>query len=142
MRTFPDNGYRQYDERYTGQAAYKSKHDPLWNKVEQEKKASCFAAANFQLADDHNHCTCPASKRLYRNDRGHAPKGYIAIRLRAAAQDYVPASDVMNVCAYARKNTRAFLRDKQPSRKVSSTKFGSLPNNKRLNRSTLVASLR
>ena len=110
MRTFPDNGYRQYDERYTGQAAYKSKHDPLWNKAKQEKKASCFTTANFQLADDHSHCVCPASKRLYRNDRGHAPKrGYIAIRLCAAAQDCVPASDVMNVCAYARKkHTRIF----------------------------------
>lgn len=75
MRTFPDNDYRQYDERYAGQAAYKSKHEPLWNKAKQEKKASCFTAANFQLADDHNHCTCPASKRLYRNDRGHAPEG-------------------------------------------------------------------
>jgi transposase len=61
----PDNGYRKRDERYSDQSIHAAKPDPLWNKAKPSTKSKCFKSADFQLAEDHSHCVCPAGKRLY-----------------------------------------------------------------------------
>jgi len=72
----PDNGYRKRDERYADQAIHKAKPDPLWDKRGTPKKTACFTPADFQLADDHLHCVCPAGKRLYSNGSNCTIGGY------------------------------------------------------------------
>jgi transposase len=86
----PDNGYRKRDERYADQCIHAAKPDPLWNKARQVKKSKCFKSADFQLADDHSHCVCPAGKRLYGNGSDCTINGYVAMKFSGAKQDCVP----------------------------------------------------
>ena len=86
----PDNGYRKRNERYADQCVHTAKPDPLWNKAGQAKKSKCFKPADFQLADDHSHCVCPAGKRLYRNGSNCTINGYVALKFSGAKQDCVP----------------------------------------------------
>jgi len=86
----PDNGYRQRDERYADQCVHAAKPDPLWNKTKQPKKSKCFKPADFNLAEDHSHCICPAGKKLYGNGSNCTINGYIVMKFSGAKQDCVP----------------------------------------------------
>ena len=86
----PDNGYRRRDERYADQCVHAAKPDPLWNKARHAKQSKCFKPADFQLADDHSHCVCPAGKRLYSNGSNCTISGYVAMKFSGAKQDCVP----------------------------------------------------
>ena len=88
----PDNGYRKRDERYADQYVHAAKPDPLWNKAGQVKKSKCFKASDFQLADDHSHCVCPAGARLYGNGSDCTINGYVAIKFAGSKQDCVPCT--------------------------------------------------
>ena len=88
----PDNGYRKRDERYADQARHKAKPDPLWDKEKPPRKIACFTPADFQLADDHSHCVCPAGKRLYSNGSNCTIGGYHALKFSGAQQDCVPCT--------------------------------------------------
>lgn len=85
----PDNGYRKRDERYADQAVHTAKPDPLWDKTKPSKKAKCFKPADFNLAEDHSHCLCPAGKRLYGNGSNCTIGGRVAIKFSGAKQDCV-----------------------------------------------------
>jgi transposase len=87
-----DNGYRLRDECYAGQAQHKEKADPLWDKRPKEKKRKRFGPADFRLAADGSHCTCPAGKRLYSNGSNCTFNGYAAIKFRGAERDCVPCT--------------------------------------------------
>ncbi|MFZ1548688.1 MAG: transposase [Candidatus Nitrotoga sp.] len=69
-----------------------TKPDPLWNKAGQAKKVACFKPCDFQLADDHSHCVCPAGKRLYSNGSNCTINGYVAMKFSGAKQDCVPCT--------------------------------------------------
>jgi len=87
----PDNGYRKRDARYADQDIHKAKPDPLWDKTTQPKKTTCFTPSDFQLAEDHSHCVCPAGKRLYSNGSNCTfSGGHAAMKFRGAKQDCVP----------------------------------------------------
>jgi hypothetical protein len=61
--------------------------------VEQERdaeKTKCFKPADFNLAEDHSHCICPAGKRLYGNGANCTINGYAVKKFSGAAQDCVP----------------------------------------------------
>jgi transposase len=88
----PDNGYRKRDERYADQGIHAAKPDPLWNKARQAKKSKCFKSADFQLAEDHSHCVCPAGKKLYRNGSNCTINGYVAMKFAGSKQDCVPCT--------------------------------------------------
>jgi len=160
----PDNGYRKRDERYADQCVHAAKPDPLWNKARQAKKSKCFKSADFQLADDHSHCVCPAGKRLYSNGSDCTINGYVAIKFSGAKQDCVPCP-LRNECLRTPEKTEtrqvSFLqgkRDEQENhvermkKKIDSDTgrlmitrrfatvepvFGNLRGNKRLHRFTL-----
>jgi hypothetical protein len=81
---------------YAGQARYKTKTDPLWDKSVREKdaraaqKAKRYAHTDFTQADDASHCVCPAGKWLYRNGAVCTINGYAATKYAGAARDCVP----------------------------------------------------
>jgi hypothetical protein len=106
----PDSGYRKRDERYADRDLHTSKPDPLWNKGKQIKKSTCFKSADFQLADDHSHCVCPAGKRLYRNGSNCTLNGYKAMRFSGAKRDCVPCNQ---------RHVRLRTPDKTQTRQVS-----------------------
>lgn len=160
----PDNGYRQRDERYADQDAHKAKPDPLWDKTKKAKKTRCFTPSDFQLADDHTHCLCPAGKRLYGNGSHCTFNGYAAMKFRGAEQDCV-SCERRHECLRKPDKTKtrqvAFFRGKRPGQeshidrmkvKIDSDMgramitrrfatvepvFGNVRGNKRLNRFTL-----
>ena len=87
----PDNGYRQRDERYAGQAAHKAKPDPLYDKRgTPAKKAGRFKPSDFQFNLEHKTCICPAGKRLYGNGGNCTINGFAAIKFQGAQQDCIP----------------------------------------------------
>lgn len=95
----PDNGYRKRDERYAGQEAHRVKPDPLYDKSGKSdaKKAQLFRPKDFEFDPEHNTCTCPAGKRLYRNGKNCKIKGFLAIKFQGAKQDCVPC-EIRNRC--------------------------------------------
>lgn len=159
-----DNGYRQRDPRYAGQDKHTAKPDPLWDKRPKAKKTQCFTPADFQLAEDHSHCTCPAGKRLYGNGKDCTFNGYAAMKFRGAERDCVPC-DLRHQCLRKPDTTKtrqvAFFQGKragqeshtdQMKAKIDSDTgkrmiaarfatvepvFGNLRHNKRLTRFTL-----
>jgi len=160
----PDNGYRKRDERYADQYVHAAKPDPLWNKAGQVKKSKCFKSADFQLADDHSHCVCPAGARLYGNGSDCTINGYVAIKFAGGKQDCVPCTR-RHECLRKPEKTQTrqvtFLQGKRDPQenhvermkvKIDSDKgremitrrfatvepvFGNLRGNKRLHRFTL-----
>ena len=106
----PDNGYRKRDTRYADQDIHKAKPDPLWDKTKNPKKTTCFTPSDFQLADDHSHCVCPAGKRLYSNGSNCTFNGYAAMKFSGAQQDCVPC---------ARRPERLRKPDKTKTRQVA-----------------------
>ena len=88
----PDNQYRKRDERYADQSVHTGKPDPLWNKDKTTRHSKCFRTSDFQMADDHSHCICPAGKRLYGNGSNCTIKGTIAIKFAGSKQDCVPCT--------------------------------------------------
>jgi len=66
-----DNGMRQRDERFAGQAKYKTAADPLYDK--SDKKANSDKTSKHYQPKDFSHnpesgtCICPAGKTLYQN---------------------------------------------------------------------------
>ena len=64
-----DNGYRQRDPRYVGQAKHRATPDALWDKSERSARRTLFTPADFHLAEDHSRYVCPAGKRLYASGR-------------------------------------------------------------------------
>lgn len=160
----PDNGYRKRDERYHGQAAHKAKPDPLWDKRGQPLISKRFGPGDFQLAEDGSHCLCPAGKRLYSNGSNCTFNGYAAMKFRGAERDCLPCP-LRTQCLRTPEKTKtrqvAFFQGKRDGyethtdrmkRKIDSDQgrqmitrrfatvepvFGSLRNNKRLDRFTL-----
>lgn len=160
----PDNGYRKRDERYADQCVHAAKPNPLWNKAEQSKKSNCFKPADFQLADDHSHCVCPAGKHLYSNGSNCTINGYVAMKFSGAKQDCVPC-DRRKACLRTPEKTQtrqvSFFQGKRDAKenhidrmkvKIDSETgkemitrrfatvepvFGNLRGNKRLHRFTL-----
>ncbi|WP_207807091.1 transposase [Parazoarcus communis] len=159
-----DNDYRNRDDRYAGQASYKDKPDPLWDKRKVVKKARCFRPANFTLAEDCPHCVCPAGNKLYSNGSNCTFNGYVAMKFRGAERDCVPCP-LCDQCLRTPDTTKtrqvAFFQGKRDSevryaermkRRIDSDTgkrmitarfatvepiFGNLRNNKRLHRFTL-----
>ena len=78
-----DNQMRRRDERFADQGKHTGKPDPLHDKSGNPKGSPVFTSADFKVADDHSHATCPAGKRLYRNGRDCSIGGYTAIKFRA-----------------------------------------------------------
>lgn len=160
----PDNDYRKRDERYQRQEVHKAKPDPLWDKRPRPVKAKLFGPADFRLAEDGSHCTCPAGKQLYSNGSNCTFNGYAAMKFRGAARDWVPCS-LRIQCLRTPEKTKtrqvAFFQGKReghethtdrmkikidrPQGKAMITRrfatvepvFGNLRNNKRLDRFTL-----
>jgi len=83
----PDNGYRRRDPRYTGQERHRRQPAPLWNKTPQPAKRPVFAVQDFQVADDHSHCVCPAGARLYRNGHHRDRRGKVALKFTGRQTD-------------------------------------------------------
>ena len=160
----PDNGYRKRDERYADQCIHAAKPDPLWNKARQAKKSKCFKSADFQLAEDHSHCVCPAGKKLYRNGSNCTINGYVAMKFAGSKQDCVPCTrrqECLRTPGKTQARQVAFLQGKRDAQenhiermkqKIDSDTgremitrrfatvepvFGNLRGNKRLHRFTL-----
>ncbi|WP_214362994.1 transposase [Denitromonas iodatirespirans] len=85
-----DNHYRSRDPRYARQAKHKTTPDTLWDKSAKENKTRCFRPQDFQLAEDHSHCLCPAGKRLYANGSNCTIGGRHAIKFCGAERDCLP----------------------------------------------------
>jgi transposase len=84
----PDNEYRERDARYQGREAHTGKPDALWDKSEKPAaKPKLFQPADFQVAQDHSHCICPAGQRLYRNGGNCNIGGRQAIKFSARLRD-------------------------------------------------------
>jgi hypothetical protein len=64
-----DNQMRQRDERYEAQDKHKAKADPLYEKKHTgaTQKIRLYRPEDFQVAEDANHCICPAGRKLYSN---------------------------------------------------------------------------
>ncbi|MDO8597464.1 MAG: transposase, partial [Sulfuricaulis sp.] len=88
----PDNGYRQRDERYTGQECHKAKPDPLHDKRPKEKKTATFKPEDFHFDPEKKTCVCPAGKTLYGNGSNCVINGYLAIKFQGAKQDCLPCA--------------------------------------------------
>jgi Transposase DDE domain len=112
-----DNGYRRRDERYAGQDQHKDKPDPLWDKRPQQAKMTRFGPADFRLAEDGSHCTCPAGNRLYSNGSNCTFNGYAAMKFRGAQQDCLPCT-LRTQCLRTPEKTKtrqvAFFQGKRP----------------------------
>jgi len=107
----PDNGYRQRDERYDGQALHKAKPDPLHDKRAQVKKpGGCFRVGDFQIDPVARTCVCPAGKSLYGNGANCTIKGRLAMKFQGAKQD-------CGACALRAQCLRK--PDKTPTRQVA-----------------------
>jgi hypothetical protein len=84
-----DNAYRRRDERFADQAQHKTQPDPLYDKSTKTERIRLFGPADFHLAEDHAHCTCPAGKRLYSNGSSCTFNGYAAMKFCGAERDCV-----------------------------------------------------
>jgi hypothetical protein len=78
-----DNAMRRRDERFAEQDKHLAKPDPLHDKTRQPTKPRLFGSADFIIAPDQSHATCPAGKRLHRNGKDCTIGGYAAIKFRA-----------------------------------------------------------
>jgi len=87
----PDTGYRQRDERYTGQERHKAKPDPLYDKRPKDgKKAALFKPKDFRFDQENQTCVCPAGKTLYRNGSNCVFNGHLAVKFQGVQQDCLP----------------------------------------------------
>jgi transposase len=76
-----DNLYRQRDPRFKDAKRHKpTRESEPHAKPKQELK---FQNTDFQLAEDHSHCICPAGKRMYRSSKHKNLRGFQAIGYRA-----------------------------------------------------------
>lgn len=82
-----DAEMRARDERFADQAKHKAKGDCLHDKGPKPGKIQRFGPADFRLAEDRSHCTCPAGKRLYANGSNCTTGGYANLRFRGAERD-------------------------------------------------------
>lgn len=60
-----DNQMRKRDERFKGQAKYKCKADPLYDKTSTHKAPKRFGAKDFDYDRATQTCICPAGKAMY-----------------------------------------------------------------------------
>jgi hypothetical protein len=105
-----DNGMRQRDERFAGQAKYKSAADPLHDKTHPPKTSKHYQPKDFDYNPDKGTCICPAGKSLYQNGSNCIHNGYRAIKFQGALRDCVP-------CAQSKRCLRN--PDKTKARQVS-----------------------
>jgi transposase len=77
-----DTMYRKRDPRFKDAERHvPRKPDAPFAKP--KKEPTHFQNSDFQLADDHSHCICPAGKRLYRGGTLPDYQGLSSIRFRA-----------------------------------------------------------
>lgn len=88
-----DNGMRQRDPRFKGQAKHKQNPDPLHDKSgnkKAKKEASIYRPEDFNYDPDTRSCVCPAGKTLYGNGSHCVINGFMAVKFQGAQQDCVP----------------------------------------------------
>lgn len=77
-----DTLYRKRDPRFKDAERHvPRKPDAPFSKP--KKEPTHFQNSDFQLADDHSHCICPAGKRLYKGGTVDGYQGFLQIRFRA-----------------------------------------------------------
>lgn len=77
-----DTMYRKRDPRFKDAERHvPRKPDAPFSKP--KKEPTHFQNSDFQLADDHSHCICPAGKRMYRGGTLDGYQGFLSIRFRA-----------------------------------------------------------
>jgi len=80
-----DNLYRKRDPRFKDAERHvPRKPDAPFAKP--KIATTHFANTDFQLADDHSHCICPAGKKLLCCAKLDTPDGFDCVRFRATAQ--------------------------------------------------------
>jgi hypothetical protein len=160
-----DNGMRQRDERFAGQAQHKAKPDPLHDKGAKPKKPRLYRPVDFVHDPVAGTCVCPAGKAPYRNGAHCTIGGRPAVSFTAPQSACVPCSQ-RDRCLRSPQRTKvrqvAFFKPKPKSRAdaiVEAMKaridspagrtqygqrfgivepvFGNLRHNKRLGRFTL-----
>ncbi|MGZ8984686.1 MAG: IS1182 family transposase [Methylotenera sp.] len=89
-----DNGMRQRDERFAGQAKYKVAADPLHDKsnknTQSSKTSKHYQPQDFNYNSDTGACICPAGKNLYQNGSNCVHNGYRTVKFQGALRDCVP----------------------------------------------------
>ena len=85
-----DNGLRQRDERFAGQARHKQKPDPIYNKAHPKKPAKRYRPADFQYDPVRGTCHCPAGKPLYQNGSNCRHNGYLSTHFSGTKRDCLP----------------------------------------------------
>lgn len=156
-----DPAMRERDARFAEQGKHTAKPDPLHDKS-GPKKRSVFGPADFVVAADQSHATCPAGERLYRNGKDCTVGAYRALKFRAPVSacrdctlrkqclrkpDTTPARQVAVLTrtkvATHSEAMRARIDSEsgraQYARRLGTVEpvFGNLRYNKRLNRFTL-----
>ena len=156
-----DPAMRERDARFAEQGKHTAKPDPLHDKSGKRKR-SVFSAADFTVAADHSHATCPAGQRLYRNGKQCTVGAYRALKFRAPLSacrdcalrkqclrkpDATPARQVAvltrtEVATHSEAMRTRIDSDagrEQYGRRLGTVEpvFGNLRHNKRLNRFTL-----
>lgn len=105
-----DNGMRQRDERFAGQAKYKTAADPLHDKSDRkahvDKTSKHYQPKDFHYNPDTSTCLCPAGKTLYQNGLNCIHNGYRAIKFQGALRDCVPCEQ-RNRCLRTPDKTKA-----------------------------------
>lgn len=77
-----DNLFRKRDPRFASVERHKpTREDEPFAKPKRDVK---FQPKDFQLAEDHSHCICPAGQRLYRNGRHCRIGEFEAMKFRGA----------------------------------------------------------
>lgn len=160
-----DNGMRQRDERFKGQAKYKALPDPLYDKAHPRKAARHYRPQDFTYDPETGTCICPAGKPLYQNGANCRHNGYLAVKFQGALRDCLPC-ELRDKCLRLPEKTKtrqvSFFRGKAATDKpdyveimkqaIDSERgrelygqrfatvepvFGNLRHNKKLNRFTL-----
>jgi len=135
----PDNGYRQRDERYDGQALHQAKPDPLHDKRAQVKKpGGCFRVGDFQIDPVARTCVCPAGKSLYGNGAHCTIKGRLAMKFQVA-YFFGKADGPVSHCEQMKHRIDSDTGKRMITRRFATVEpvFGNLRGNKRLDRFTL-----
>jgi transposase len=79
-----DNGMRQRDERFAGQAEHQAKPDPLWDKTAGAKKERLFGPQDFAYDEESKTCICPAGEFLHQNGSQVVIQGRQAVKFTGA----------------------------------------------------------
>lgn len=75
-----DGLFRKRDPRFKEADRYKPTSE--WAPHAKPKKDLRFQPKDFQLANDHSHCICPAGQRLYKSGRALNLRGFEAIKFK------------------------------------------------------------